>query len=430
MQVSVENTSGLERRMTVAVPAERIESEVEARLKSLAQRAKVHGFRQGKVPMAVIRQQFGGDVRQEVLGKVLQSSFYEAVTQQKLRPAGGPAIEPTQMEPGKELRYTAVFEVYPEVSIGDLGALSIKRPSAEITEEDVDRVIENLRRQRIVWNKVDRPAQKADRLTIHFRGTIDGVAFKGGEGKDVGIELGAGRFIPGFEDHLVGAKAGDKPDFEVQFPADYFAKDLAGKNARFEVEVVSVAEPVLPPVDEALAKGYGVDGGVDALRADVRGNMQRELDQAIKARAKERVLDALLAANPVDVPKALVQQEVESLAEQAATQTFGGKAKAADLPRELFAEQAERRVKLALLINELIRSSGISLDRDRVRKSVETVASAYENPDQVVQWYYGDRNRLAQVEAAVLEDQVIESILAKARVEEESLSFDALMNRN
>lgn len=424
MQVSVEAKAGLERCVTVSVPAGRIETQVDERIRSLATRAKVHGFRPGKVPLAVVRQQFGAEVRQEVLGQVIQSSFYEAVSQHQLRPAGGPRIETRQAEPGQDLVYAATFEVYPDVTVGDLAQLKVVRPLATVGEADIDRVIENLRRQRAEWDPVARPAQQGDRVNMNFLGSIGGVPFPGGEGKSVPVEIGSGRFITGFEDHLVGLAKGAKHAFDITFPADYFAKDLAGKQARFEVEVLDVAQQRLPVVDDAFAEDFKVEGGVAGLRADVRANMTRELEQALKARTKDRVLEALLAANAVEVPNALVEEETDNLREQAGRQMghAGG-----GLAREMFRDQAVRRVRLALILNEVKRALGIQVDRERVERTIHDAASVYERPDDVIQWYHAEAGRMAQVEAAVLEDQIIEAILAKAQVSDETLGFDAVM---
>lgn len=430
MQVSVEATGGLERRITVQVPAERIEKEIGDRLKSLTRTARVAGFRPGKVPFKVIERKYGAQVRQEVLGEVVQSSFYEAVAQEKLRPAGGPKIEASKIEPGQNLEYSATFEVYPEIRLASLEGVSIERPVAEVTDEDVERVINTLRKQRVTWNEVDRPAQNEDRLIIDFEGLIDGAPFPGGTGKQVALVLGSGSFIPGFEEQLSGVRAGEQRTFDVQFPDDHPAKEVAGKQVRFQVNVSSVSEPQLPEVDEAFAKSFGIsDGSVQSLRAEVRQNMQRELDQTIRAKVKQQVMDALLEKNKIELPSVLVEQEIDRLIAQAQEQ-FRDPARRQNLslPRSLFEEQARRRVALGLLLGEVIKANDIKLDQARVRQTVEGLASTYENPEEVVNWYYSNRNLLSGIEALVLEDQVVDLLLQQMNVVDTPTDFAALMN--
>ncbi len=430
MQVSVEATGGLERRITVQVPAERIEKEIDDRLKSLTRTARVAGFRPGKVPFKVIERKYGAQVRQEVLGEVVQSSFYEAVAQEKLRPAGGPKIEAGKVEPGQNLEYSATFEVYPEIQLASLEGVSIERPVAEVTDEDVERVINTLRKQRVTWNEVDRPGQNEDRLVIDFEGLIEGAPFPGNTGKQVALVLGSGSFIPGFEEQLIGARAGEQRTFDVQFPDDYPAKEVAGKQVRFQVNVSSVSEPQLPEVDESFAKSFGIsDGSVQSLRDEVRQNMRRELDQTIRNKVKQQVMDALLEKNKIDLPSALVEQEIDQLIAQAQEQ-FRDPARRQNLslPRSLFEEQARRRVALGLIIGEVIKANEIKLDQARVRQMVEGLASTYEHPEEVVNWYYSNRNLLSGIEALVLEEQVVDLLLQQMNVTDTPTEFDSLMN--
>ncbi|MFA7096418.1 MAG: trigger factor [Gammaproteobacteria bacterium] len=430
MQVSVEATGGLERRITVQVPAERIEKEIDDRLKSLTRTARVAGFRPGKVPFKVIERKYGAQVRQEVLGEVVQSSFYEAVAQEKLRPAGGPKIEAGKVEPGQNLEYSATFEVYPEIHLASLEGVSIERPVAEVTDEDVERVINTLRKQRVTWNEVDRPGQNEDRLVIDFEGLIEGAPFPGNTGKQVALVLGSGSFIPGFEEQLIGARAGEQRTFDVQFPDDYPAKEVAGKQVRFQVNVSSVSEPQLPEVDESFAKSFGIsDGSVQSLRDEVRQNMRRELDQTIRNKVKQQVMDALLEKNKIDLPSALVEQEIDQLIAQAQEQ-FRDPARRQNLslPRSLFEEQARRRVALGLIIGEVIKANEIKLDQARVRQMVEGLASTYEHPEEVVNWYYSNRNLLSGIEALVLEEQVVDLLLQQMNVTDTPTEFDSLMN--
>lgn len=430
MQVSVEATGGLERRITVQVPAERIEKEIDDRLKSLTRTARVAGFRPGRVPFKVIERKYGAQVRQEVLGEVVQSSFYEAVAQEKLRPAGGPKIEAGKVEPGQNLEYSATFEVYPEIHLASLEGVSIERPVAEVTDEDVERVINTLRKQRVTWNEVDRPGQNEDRLVIDFEGLIEGAPFPGNTGKQVALVLGSGSFIPGFEEQLIGARAGEQRTFDVQFPDDYPAKEVAGKQVRFQVNVSSVSEPQLPEVDESFAKSFGIsDGSVQSLRDEVRQNMRRELDQTIRNKVKQQVMDALLEKNKIDLPSALVEQEIDQLIAQAQEQ-FRDPARRQNLslPRSLFEEQARRRVALGLIIGEVIKANEIKLDQARVRQMVEGLASTYEHPEEVVNWYYSNRNLLSGIEALVLEEQVVDLLLQQMNVTDTPTEFDSLMN--
>ena len=430
MEVTVEVTEGLERRMTVQVPAERIEEEVETRLKSLRGRARVDGFRPGKVPLSVIRTKFGGQVRQEVVGEVLQSSFYEAVTQEELRPAGGPRIDPQVMEPGKALEYTATFEVYPEVAIGDVSNINISQPKVDISDDDIDKVVERLQKQRIQWNSVDRAAEKGDRLKLNFVGRIDGEEFTGGSGQDIPLELGSGAFIPGFEEQLTGAAKGDNKIVEVTFPDDYQASELAGKTAQFEVEVLAVEESELPAVDDEFVKEFKIaDGSVESFRAEIKQNMERELADAVKARVKQQVMDGLLEVNELNVPKALIEEEIDRLIVQTKEQMMGQNPSGdLHLPRSMFEEQAQRRVTLGLLLAEISRQHELKVDADRVRATIEKFAATYEQPEDVVKWYYSNKEHLSNVESMVLEDQLVDWVLDSAQITDESMTFDEIMN--
>ncbi|GAB4357256.1 MAG: trigger factor [Gammaproteobacteria bacterium] len=431
MEVTVEVTEGLERRMTVQVPAERIDDEVDARLKSLRGRAKIDGFRPGKVPLSVVRSKFGGQVRQEVLGEVLQSSFYEAITQESLRPAGGPKIEPQVMEPGKALEYTATFEVYPDITLGDVSAIKLAKPKVEVSEEDIDKVVERLRKQRVEWVPVDRAAQEGDRLKIDFVGRIDGEEFEGGSGQGVPLELGSGAFIPGFEEQLAGATKGEEKSIEVTFPEDYHASELAGKTAQFEVEIQEVEEARLPEVNEEFVKQFNIaDGSVESFRNEIRQNMERELEDAIKARIKQQVMDGLLEVNELAVPKALVEEEIDRLMAQTREQLMMGRGKSNELqlPREMFQEQATRRVTLGLLLAEIARENDLKVDKERVRATIEKFASTYEQPEEVVKWYYSNPEQLSNVESMVLEDQLVDWVLERAQVTDEPMTFDEIMN--
>ncbi|PLP95553.1 trigger factor [Pseudomonas sp. FFUP_PS_473] len=424
MQVSVENTSALERRMTIGVPAERIETEVNKRLQQTARRAKVPGFRPGKVPMSVIRQRYEDAARQEALGDLIQATFYEAVVEQKLNPAGAPAVEPKVFEKGKDLEYVATFEVFPEFAVAGFESIAVERLSAEVADADLDNMLEVLRKQNVRYEVAERAAQNEDQLNIDFVGKIDGEAFAGGSAKGTQLVLGSGRMIPGFEEGLVGAKAGEERVLNLTFPENYQNLDLASKAAEFTVTVNSVSEPKLPELTEEFFAQFGIkEAGVDGFRAEVRKNMERELRQAIKTKVKNQVMDGLLAANPIEVPKALLENEVNRLRVQA-VQQFGGNIKPEQLPAELFEEQAKRRVVLGLIVAEVVKQNELKPDEDRVRELIQEMASAYQEPEQVVAWYYKNDQQLNEVRSVVLEEQVVDTVLQKATVTDKSVSYE------
>lgn len=425
MQVSVETTSGLERRMTVGIPAERIDNEVNKRLQQTARRARVDGFRPGKVPMSVIRKRFGDAARQEVIGEVIQSSFFEAVTQEKLTPAGAPSVEPKQLEAGKDFEYIATFEVYPEVTLADFSAIKVERIESEVTDADLDNMLEILRKQNTSFSAVEREAANDDQLTLDFVGRIDGEEFQGGTATDTQLVLGSGRMIPGFEEGLVGAKAGETRTLKVTFPEEYQNQDLAGKAAEFEATVKEVAEPVLPELNDEFFAQFGVDeGGLEAFRTEVRKNMDRELRQAIKTKIKGQVMDGLLETNQVDVPKAMLSNEVDRLRVQAVQQFGGASIKPEQLPAELFEEQAKRRVALGLVVAEIVKQHELKPDEDRVRGMIEEMASAYQEPEQVINWYYQNEQQLGEVQSVVLEEQVVDTVLQKAQVTDKQVPYE------
>ncbi|MGE7992265.1 trigger factor [Pseudomonas sp. NPDC089554] len=424
MQVSVENTSALERRMTIAVPAERVETEVNKRLQQTAKRAKVAGFRPGKVPMSVIRQRYEDAARQEAFGDLVQASFYEAVVEQKLNPAGAPAVEPKSFEKGKDLEFVAIFEVFPEFSVAGFESISIERLSAEVADADLDNMLEVLRKQNVRFEAVERAAQDDDQVNIDFVGKIDGEAFAGGSAKGTQLVLGSGRMIPGFEAGLVGAKAGEERVVNVTFPEDYQNLDLANKAAEFTITVNSVSAPVLPELNEAFFTQFGIkESTLEGFRTEVRKNMERELRQAIKAKVKNQVMDGLLAANPIEVPKALLENEVNRLRVQA-VQQFGGNIKPEQLPAELFEEQAKRRVVLGLIVAEVVKQFELKPDDAKVREMIEEMASAYQEPEQVIAWYYKNDQQLNEVRSVVLEEQVVDTVLQKATVTDKSVSYE------
>ncbi|MBS7326792.1 MAG: trigger factor [Thiopseudomonas sp.] len=424
MQVSVENTSALERRMTVGVPADRIEAEVTKRLQRTARQAKVPGFRPGKVPMNIIRQRYEADARQDVLGEVIQTSFYEAVVAEKLNPAGQPAIEPKVFEKDQDLQYVATFEVYPEFEVSGLENIEIERLQAEVADSDIDNMLDILRKQNTRYVKVERAAAKDDQVNIDFVGRIDGEVFAGGSAEGVPVILGSGNMIPGFEEALEGANAGEERVITPTFPENYQNAELAGKQAEFTVKINAVEEPTMPELDEQFFTLFGMnEGGLEGFRTEVRKNMERELKQALTGKLKAQVMDGLLAQNEIEVPKALIENENWRLRSQA-VQQFGGQMKADQLPADMFSEQAKRRVSLGLLIAQLVKQLDIKADEDRVRSSVEEMASAYQEPQQVIDWYYKNERQLEDVRALVLEEQVVEAVLAKAKVTDTQVAYE------
>lgn len=424
MHVSVESGEGLERRMHIDLPFEHIQGEVDKRLQQMARSARLPGFRPGKVPMKLLRQRFGEALQKEVFGELVQSSFGEAVRQESLRPAGMPKIEP-EIDPAQQrYGYTAVFEVLPELQLASLTGQRVKRPVAQVTDADLEAMVDRLRDQRKTWERIEGPAERGHRLSISYTGTLDGEPFEGGSGSSSRVELGSGRMIPGFEEGLIGAVPGETRSLDLQFPEGYARQELSGKPVHFEVQVENVNRPVLPELTADFARELGIaDGDLERFRADVRSNMERELSQRVKARTKERVMDLLITTNAVAVPKALVQEEIRSLKGQMQENLGGGRM---ELPDSLFEDSARRRVALGLIIAEIVKANGIKADPARIRTTVEDMASTYEEPGEVVEYYYGDRERLAPVESLVLEDQVMEWVLDQVTVEDEPLSFAEL----
>ncbi len=427
MQVSVESVSNLERRVTVGVPASDVDVAVEQKLEETARRVKIDGFRPGKVPLKEVRRRFAKGIRDEVLGDLVNKSFYQAITQEKLNLAGMPQISFTKDQPGQDVEYVATFEVFPEIQISNLENIAVERPVAEINESDVDAMIEKLRQQRAVFVKTDDAAADGDQVTIDFVGSIDGEEFEGGAATGHRLALGSKSMIPGFEDQLVGVKAGEERVINVSFPESYHAEHLKGKAAQFKVSVSQVESKQLPEVNEEFIGFFGVaDGSVEAFRGEIKKNMERELKNAVKNKVKNQVFDGLLRENEIEVPKALVAQEVDRLRKQM-VQQFGGQGANFDpamLPAELFTDRATRSAKLGLLLNEFIRSSALKVDAARVKSTIEELAEPFEHPQEVVNWYYQNDQQLRQLEAAVLEDQAVEKLLESAKTTEKSCSYE------
>lgn len=433
MRVSVETTSGLERRLTVGVPADQVDMAVDKRLQEAARNVRLPGFRPGKVPMRVMQQRFGAGVRQEVLGEVISRSFQEAVISENLRPAGQPSIEARKMVAGQDVEYTATFEVFPTVEVSALDDLSVEKPVAEVTDADIDDIVEVFRKQQGKLVTVERAAVDGDTLVIDFEGFRDGEAFEGGAGEGTSLELGSGRMIPGFEDGLVGVSAGEEKLLKLTFPEDYQSEDLAGADVEFKVQVKEVQELELAPIDAGLFSQYGLEEGTEEdFRAEVKQNMERELRNAIEASVKNQVMDAVVAAHDdLELPASLISQEVNAMRQQM-FQQFGGAAPqdmdlASVLPDEMFSDQAERRVKLGLVVAEMISQFELTAEPAKVREAIEDIASTYQDPEEVINWYYSENEQLAGIESRVLEDAVVEKLLSSAAIAEVECSYqDAL----
>ncbi|TSA50640.1 MAG: trigger factor [Nitrosomonadales bacterium] len=433
MQSNVENLGALERRLSVSVPHETIETEMENRIKRLARTAKIPGFRPGKVPLRIVQQQYGPQVRQEVLGDVLQKSFSEAVREQKLRLAGPPRFEPkAAAESASEFEFSATFEVYPDVVLGDLSTASIEQPLVKVIPADVDKTLEVVRKQRVQYQPAERPAAAGDRVSIDYNGVIDGVEFAGGKAEGFTLVLGEGRLLKDFEGPLIGMSAGQSKTFEVTFPADYHGKDVAGKVATFEVKLNAVEAPELPEVNAEFARSLGVaDGDTEKMRGEIRANLEREVTKRTKARIKAQVMQALLDTTRIEAPKVLVQQAMERLMQDARSDLEARGMKAADiaLPQDLFQEQAQRRVNLGLILAELVKVHNLQASPEQVRAVVEDLAQSYENPGEVVKWHYSSPDRLNEIESAVLEDNVVAWVLEKVTAVDKAVTFDELMGK-
>jgi trigger factor len=423
MQVSVSATSGLERRMEVAVPADQITTAIEQRLKEISRTARLKGFRPGKAPLPVVRKQFGEQVRAEVVGDVMRSSLAEALSREKLTPAAGPRIEPIAVAPGSDLKFAATFEVMPEIQVRSLERIAVERPRATVEEPDIDAMLESMRRQRPAFAAVDRPAREGDRVTVDYTGRMGGEPFEGGDGKDVAILIGSRQSRPELEEGLKGAVVGEARTITVKFPTELSNKTLAGNTAELALTVKSVEEQSLPAVDEEFCRAFGVEeGGVEALRAEVRKSMERELADVIRNRVRTQVLDALYAENPIDLPRALVEDQVQQLQIDAARR-MGVREASKVPPRQPFEAPARRRVALGLLMGQIVKTEGIPVDRQRVQSRIEELAASYPNPEEARRAYQHNPEALRQIESVVLEDQVIDWILERAKVTEVPMSF-------
>ncbi|MCL2915826.1 trigger factor [Shewanella corallii] len=429
MQVSVETTQGLERRLTISVPAEQIEKLVQENLKQEAKRARLPGFRPGKVPASVIEKRYGAAIRQDVTGQVMQRNFIEAIIAEKLNPAGAPTFIPGETK-DNAFEFVATFEVYPEVELKGLDAIEVEQPVATVTDADVDSMIETLRKQHAQYDAVEREAAEGDKVKINFVGSVDGEEFEGGKAEGFELQLGSGRMIPGFEEGIKGHKAGDEFEIDVTFPEEYHAENLKGKAAKFAITLTEVLGANLPEVNDEFAKQFGIaEEGVEGLKAEIRKNMERELAQALKANVKEQVIEGLLSNNEIDLPKALIDGEVNVLRQQA-MQRFGGQgSNMPELPAELFTEQAERRVKVGLLLGEVIKANELKADEERVNALIESMASAYEDPSEVVAYYNGNEELMQNMRNVALEEQAVEALLNSAKVTDKEVAFEEFMNK-
>ncbi|MGR9114232.1 MAG: trigger factor [Gammaproteobacteria bacterium] len=430
MQVSVEKTSELSRKMTVSVPEEVVQEKMELRFKSLAREVRLDGFRPGKVPQNVVKKMYGDRVRGEVTGDLIQSTYFEALQEQNLRPAGYPHIQPSDEKEG--FKYTAEFEIYPDISLEGIDQIEVTRKNASVEDSDLDTMIERIQKQQTTWSQVERASQENDKVTIHFSGVSEGENFTDGKVENQQVEIGAKQMIPGFEDNLIGLKAGETKTFEVIFPEPYGNEKLAGKAAEFEIEVVKIEEPVIPEVDAEFIKSYGIESGdLAAFRADIKANMERELAQALRNDLKNKVMDALYGKIEVTLPKTLVDQEIDTMmkpyVENAKKQNL--KLEDLNLPRETFEEQARRRVALGLILSEIIQKNDIKADEALVREAIEDMAKSYERSQDVINWYYADEKRLGEVQQMVLEDQTVEWLVSQAKVTDEKASFDDIMGK-
>ena len=429
MQVSVETTEGLERKLTIAIPEDRVDMAVNARLQEAAQTIRLNGFRQGKVPLKVVKNKFGKGVRQEVVGELMNQTYFEAIAQESLKPAGQPRIEPTSIDEGKDVEFVAVFEVYPEIELPNFGAIKAERLVAEVSENDIDEMIETLRKQRQTWVPVERAAADGDMVNIDYVGKKGGEEFQGGKAAGQNLVLGSERMIPGFENGVIGKVAGDEFSLQLKFPDEYHSEELAGAEVEFELKLNTVSEQSLPEVNEDFFKSFGVEeGGIEAFREEVTNNMQREMKTASRNKLKTTLIDALISDMEVTIPAALMSNEINQLKHQTVQQMGGGQGfDPQNMPDDLFKEQAKRRVTLGLVLGEVISQQNIQADAGKVRAAVEELAATYESPEEVVKWYYSNEEQLKGIESSVLEDEVFDYIIEQAEVSDKEVSYQEVI---
>ncbi len=431
MQVTVETTAGLERKMRVVVPSERVEVQVTEKIKQTAKQAKINGFRPGKVPLREVKRRFGAGIRQEVSSEMIQSTYGEALQKEDISPAGMPKIEEVNIEEGKDLEYTAVFEVFPEIEVGGLESIEVERLSSSIEDADLEKMIGTLREQRLVYAETNRAAAEKDQVNLDFEGFLEDEPFEGGKAEGTDLVLGSGSMIPGFEDGLTGLKAGEEKDLKLTFPENYQAENLAGQEVLFKIKVNKVSEPELPELNDEFFEQFDVkEGGIEAFRKEVTNNMKRELDSAIKAKVKDQVMDGLSANNEVDLPQSLIDQEVNRM-RQEAVQQFGGGAQfdPSMLPAEMFSEQAQKRVKIGLIVSAIVDKNNLEADAETVRETIEEMASTYQEPEEVINYYYSNEQQLSQIQNMVLEGQIVDFVLDSAKVTDKTVSYDEAVKR-
>ncbi|MEC8472655.1 MAG: trigger factor [Pseudomonadota bacterium] len=429
MQISVETTEGLERKLTIAIPVDRVDTAVNARLQEAAQTIRLNGFRQGKVPLKVVKNKFGKGVRQEVVGELMNQTYFEAIAQESLKPAGQPRIEPTSIDEGKDVEFVAVFEVYPEIELPNFAAIKAERLVAEVSENDIDEMIETLRKQRQTWVPVERAAADGDMVNIDYVGKKGGKEFQGGKAAGQNLVLGSERMIPGFENGVIGKVAGDEFSLQLKFPDEYHSEELAGAEVEFELKLNTVSEQSLPEVNEDFFKSFGVEeGGIEAFREEVTNNMQREMKTASRNKLKTTLIDALISDMEVTIPAALMSNEINQLKHQTVQQMGGGQGfDPQNMPDDLFKEQAKRRVTLGLVLGEVISQQNIQADAGKVRAAVEELAATYESPEEVVKWYYSNEEQLKGIESSVLEDEVFDYIIEQAEVSDKEVSYQEVI---
>lgn len=429
----METLSGLERKITVMVPTQQIEEEVGVRLKKLANTVKIHGFRPGKVPFNVVRQRYSSSVREEVARDMVQTTLYTALKEHQLVPAGTPHVEPEELIADQDFKYTAVFEVYPSIDVVELDQDKIDMVQAEVTDKDVDKMLEHLQEQNQEWHEVERAVAKGDKIVLDFEGFVDDKPFEGGKASDYELAIGSGSMIPGFEDSLIGLKLNTATDIKVKFPEDYGHEELKGKDARFSITVKKVMEGQKPALDEAFAAKFNIkEGGMDALRKDINDNMARELERRVSAMNREKIFDKLLEKNKFDIPKALIEQEIAHLKHEMYHRIFGHEhsdnEQIPDFPRELFEDQAIRRVQLGLLFSEYVKKHKISPDDARVNAMIDKFAGAYEDPEELRSWYQSNKERRGEIEALVMEEMVADKIIETAKISKKKMDYDEVVN--
>ncbi len=431
MQVTVETTAGLERKMRVVVPAETVEVQVTKKIKLTAQQTKINGFRPGKMPLREAKRRFGAGIRYEVSNDVIKSTYSEALQKEEITPAGMPKIEEVTIEEGKDLKYTAVFEVFPEIKVSGFENIEVERLSSAIEDADLEKMIVTLREQRLGYAETDRAAAEKDQVNLDFEGFLADEPFEGGKAEGTDLVLGSGSMIPGFEDGLTGLKAGEEKDLWVTFPENYQTKNLAGQEVLFKIKVNKVSEPELPELNDEFFAQFDVkEGGMAAFRAEVTSNMKRELDSAIKAKIKDQVMDGLSETNEVDLPQSLIDQEVSRMRQEVVQQLGeGAQLDPSMLPAEMFSKQAQKRVKLGLIVSSIVDTNNLEANADKVRETIEEMASSYQEPEQVINYYYSNEQQLNQIQNMVLEEQIVEFVLETAKVTDKTVSYDEAVKR-